>query len=283
MSSATKIDLSSKRRRFQPPITTFFTPSSDSNASSSPSHLSYNHYTAATNSPHPVLPGRIQASLLSVGMRVRKSVADGYKTHHAKPDPTTFYSAAVTKSTAKPYTQTYPSFSTRSELAPFCGMGKANDYTTSIPHPPAYTTTNIHSHHNHHHETIIDDNNDTFSLPPSSQETIDSEFYPLPTITPQRKRPHQDLTLDPYEVSILGDSDSENNYNFAPSNAYRPQTGRTILSPTLNHQRRRVFAAQRQKAGMGMSSMDLDDFEEPAFLRRREEVDMDGEVQMGGN
>jgi hypothetical protein len=33
---------------------------------------------------------------------------------------------------------------------------------------------------------------------------------------------------------------------------------------------------------MGMSSMDLDDFEEPAFLRRREEVDMDGEVQMGG-
>ncbi|KAL4880200.1 ribonucleotide reductase inhibitor-domain-containing protein [Aspergillus karnatakaensis] len=278
MSPATKVDLASKRRRFQPPITTFFTPASDANDASSPSHLSYNHYSAATNSPHPVLPGRIQASLLSVGMRVRKSVAEGYKTYHAKLEPSTFPEMA--KSSAKSSSQTYSIPSTRSELAPFCGMSKLNEYNITSQ-PPLRPTTNILHDNYKNHQTMITDDMDVFSLPPSSQESIDTEFDPLPatTTTTQRKRNHQDSIVDPYEDSI-GDSDSEAEYNFALSHSHNPQSGRIILSPTLNHQRRRAFGAQGQK--VPGNPMDLDDFEEPAFLRRREEVEMGGEIQMGG-
>lgn len=87
-------DLASKRRRFQPPITSFFsttsTPPSEDNdnvTTNRAHHLSHNHYSAATCSPTPIVPTKVQASLLSVGMRVRKSVAEGYKTRLAKPDP----------------------------------------------------------------------------------------------------------------------------------------------------------------------------------------------------
>ncbi|KAJ6160404.1 hypothetical protein N7470_003800 [Penicillium chermesinum] len=67
-----------KRRRFQPPITTYFTSAAESDASGT-----HEHYSATTFSPTPVVPAKVQASLLSVGMRVRKSVADGYKTQLA--------------------------------------------------------------------------------------------------------------------------------------------------------------------------------------------------------
>lgn len=79
----------SKRRRFQPPITTFFSTSDSCSAPSTsssgggngaPARVSHHHYSAATSSPIPVVPGQVQSSLLSVGMRVRKSIADGYKT-----------------------------------------------------------------------------------------------------------------------------------------------------------------------------------------------------------
>ncbi|KAL5335365.1 ribonucleotide reductase inhibitor-domain-containing protein [Aspergillus crustosus] len=286
--SATKssADLLSKRRRFQPPITTFFASSSDTTPSSA-SHLSYNHYSAATSSPHPVLPGRVQASLLSVGMRVRKSVAEGYKTHHTKPDVSTSYKTEVIKQSLKWPAPTYSASSTRSELAPFSGMGKSNEYTQPLPHLPTHAAASTHSHHNYHyHDIVTDDNNDAFSLPPSSQESIDSEFEPFSTSTStQRKRTHQDLSFDPYEDSNMGESDSESDIDYKfprSSNMFHPQSGRTILSPTLHHQRRRAFAAQKQKASVGISSMNIDDFEEPTFLRRREEVDVDGEVQMSG-
>ncbi|CAK96191.1 hypothetical protein AAWM_08987 [Aspergillus awamori] len=125
-------DLASKRRRFQPPITSFFsttsTPPSEDNANVTTDrshHLSHNHYSAATCSPTPIVPTKVQASLLSVGMRVRKSVAEGYKTRLAKSD------------------------SSFSELAPYSGMRS----------------------HSAPMNLITDDEGDAFSLPSSSQES----------------------------------------------------------------------------------------------------------------
>ncbi|KAL4934401.1 uncharacterized protein BDV17DRAFT_286116 [Aspergillus undulatus] len=130
----------SKRRRFQPPITTFFTPSADSHGPSTPSHLSYNHYSAITNSPTPVVPAKVQASLLSVGMRVRKSIADGYKTNHAKAEEHIL--PEDNSSTLKARTTTTYNIPTaRPELAPFSGMAKSNDYHTPQPLPLPHSTT----------------------------------------------------------------------------------------------------------------------------------------------
>ncbi|KAL2818327.1 ribonucleotide reductase inhibitor-domain-containing protein [Aspergillus granulosus] len=283
--STTKPDLSSKRRRFQPPITTFFSTSSHP-SSNGPSSVSYNHYSALTHSPTPVVPAKIQASLLSVGMRVRKSVAEGYRTHHAKAIDEKHTTTTTSSSTREEKKRTY-SVATRSELAPFSGMGRSSQYT---PYPGPSTYQQLPEH------TITTDE-DAFSLAPSSQESVDSQSYSAPPPPPIiKKRTHTDFDFDfePYEdedgINLDftgmddGWQDSPRLHPFHGAGA-APGTnlhGRTILSPTLNQQRRRFLAA-KHKPGAG-NPMDVDDFEEPAFLRRREEVEMDvvAEVQMGG-
>src|SRR5699024_9660631 len=83
----------SKRRRFQPPITSFFTPSPFSDSSQQDDFspcVSHNHYSATTSSPTPVVSAKTQSNLLAAGMRVRKAIAEGYKTKAAvetKPSP----------------------------------------------------------------------------------------------------------------------------------------------------------------------------------------------------
>lgn len=275
MASTATLDLSSKRRRFQPPITTFFTPSLDPAAPSSPSHLSHNHYAAVTHSPHPVVPAKVQASLLSVGMRVRKSIADGYKTNLAKAEEKhTAYED--NKATFNKTTTTYTTLPNRSELAPFCGMSKSDEVLQPFPHPTGHTLRN------HSRTLATDETEDALSLPPSSQESVDSELS-TPTVNIlQRKRTHGDFDIDPYEDELeqvdLGDDENMSQTWHDPLRQHPVThiTGRTILSPSVNHQRRRAFGLQNYKAVQ--SPMDLDDFEEPAFLRKREEVDMDVEV-----
>lgn len=267
MSLAKNTNLDSKRRRFQPPITTFFSPAvSDSNgtdAACNP-HLSHNHYAAATHSPTPVLPAKIQSSLLSVGMRVRKSVAEGYKTKGVKmfdaPGTTITLSAKQDPSTGKNCT------TIRAELAPFCGLSKSADYTIQAHSNPAYRLSDTRNYN----VDIVTDDGDAFSLPPSSQESVYSANN-------GQKRSYDPDDADEYasdfEYSTFGTPD--------------PVPGRTILYPSLGNQRRRFVALQNQAQ---LRTMEVDDFEEPLFLRRREEVDTDYlpgrtgsyEVEMGG-
>ncbi|OOF95451.1 hypothetical protein ASPCADRAFT_207938 [Aspergillus carbonarius ITEM 5010] len=214
------LDLASKRRRFQPPITNYFTttpstPISTNNTTTTTRshHLSYNHYSTATCSPTPIVPTRIQASLLSVGMRIRKSVAEGYKTNLAKSDP---------------------AFS---------------------------------------RNLITDDEGDAFSLPASSQDS-DAQAS-------GHKRAY-DLDDIDEDSEREGEGEGCAQHPFVQNGTI---SGRTILAPRSNQQRRR-FVALKRYATTG--SMDIDDFEEPTFLSR-EEVDMDymgvrggGEIEMGG-
>jgi hypothetical protein len=139
----------SKRRRFQTPITNFF-PSIPSESQSADGHaVSNNHYSASTFSATPVVPAKVQASLLSVGMRVRKSVADGYKTQLSLEAEKAKVAVVATQSHLA---QPYYGNTRHAELAPFSGLSKSID----DPH------------------SIVTDDGDAFSLPPSSQESIRS-------------------------------------------------------------------------------------------------------------
>ena len=249
----------SKRRRFQPPITTFFANSSESNPACD--GVSYNHYSTRTYSPTPTVPATVQSSLLSVGMRVRKSVAEGYKTNGSKIDE---------KTTFPSYNPTilHRSPGTTSELSPFCGTTKAGDSVTQPHSMPAHGI-------DYNNNQLVTDDGDAFSLPPSSQESTAS-YSTQPTA---QKRSFDTDCLDDC------DSESDSSTTLAPSfHSMTPTVGRTILSPKLGHQRRRFVAMQEQR------TMDIDDFDEPSFLRRREEVDTDYvpgrrsgyEIQMGG-
>ena len=209
----------SKRRRFQPPITTFFStsdscsfPSTSSGGNGAPARVSHHHYSAVTSSPTPVVPGQVQSSLLSVGMRVRKSIADGYKTKG------TFLEKSTTTD----------------------GSDEERG--------------------------VVTDEGDAFSLPSSSQESVASSTV---AASGGQKR----------AFDFLDDDDDDDDDYMADEGFGGSETGvRTILAPSLGQQRRRFIAMKHQNqtkiGGAGAGGMDVDDFEEASFLRKRNEVDV---------
>ncbi|MCJ1393647.1 hypothetical protein MMC18_006522 [Xylographa bjoerkii] len=102
----------SKRRRFAQPATIndYFFPSTSQHSLASGA-------ISPSGLLSPSLPADVQASLLQVGMRVRKSVPEGYK-NQVSTKPTTQASTpqlTITKSSS-------------SELTPFCGINKVGGY-----------------------------------------------------------------------------------------------------------------------------------------------------------
>ncbi|KAE8389903.1 ribonucleotide reductase inhibitor-domain-containing protein [Aspergillus alliaceus] len=248
-------NLASKRRRFQPPITSFFpaaTESDHADKASAP-HLSYTHYSTVTSSPTPAVDAKIQASLLSVGMRVRKSVAEGYKTRNPKSEdkPTLYSNVTPTVRCPTAY----------AELAPFCGMSKSGG---SAIQPTSRGFSLPHNKMDYEDQLITDDG-DAFSLPPSSQESIESIHINGQKRSYDRDEDDFDDELDdlstPWGITWQGPLEPSTRMNSVP--------GRTILTPALGQQRRQFVAVKTQ------GTINVDDFEEPAFLRRREEIDMD--------
>lgn len=169
---------------------------------------------------------------MSVGMRVRKSVADGYKTQLAMKTEKIMPPTHATDPTS---VQPYFNNNTYAELAPFSGLPKSSqEYST---------------------DHVITDDGDAFSLPPSSQESVGS------SVPFGQKRS--------FEHDIFVDDDASEDDTPGPSQDAPVE--RRILSPSLGQQRR-ILAL---RGSMSQHTMDLDDFEEASFLRRREEVDAD--------
>ncbi|TKA26669.1 hypothetical protein B0A50_04777 [Salinomyces thailandicus] len=114
-----------RKRPFQPSITSYLTRSV-----SSSSHASQLHHSPSST---PALPEDMQASLLNVGMRVRKSVPEGYKTCKPAVESSGFSSsvpvAPVTRSTSSPV---HTARAGR-ELMPFCGLHKTGGLASSAP------------------------------------------------------------------------------------------------------------------------------------------------------
>ncbi|KAL1880426.1 hypothetical protein Plec18167_003830 [Paecilomyces lecythidis] len=283
-------DANSKRRRFQAPITSYFAsagptaPQNNHNDNGASSPLSHHNYSAPTYSASPALPHKVQSSLLTVGMRVRKSVPEGYKTE--APKPSVYALAAAKESTSRGYVASRTSYA---ELAPFCGIHKIGNLAVqTFPTPAAGFGAAS--------EQVSTDEGDAFSLPSSSQDSIASS---IPAPNPHKRTYDEDFEEndDDDEMDASGiwndplASNRFNTYSTSPS-----LSRRTILSPKLGQQRRQFPGISKSSWGQEnrdpfsastTGGMDVDDFEEPAFLRRREEVDADyftngSEVEMRG-
>ncbi|KAK4631922.1 hypothetical protein CLAFUW4_02378 [Fulvia fulva] len=76
----------------------------------------------------PALPADTAASLLSVGMRVRKSVPEGYKTHKTLGSPGFRFPSTAPPTSSAPARPSYSPMQTR-ELTPFCGLHKVGGLT----------------------------------------------------------------------------------------------------------------------------------------------------------
>lgn len=147
-----------KKRQFQPSITTYFHTQHDDSDNDSSDADADNYQRGGprlrsipkptTHHPTfaPQVPDHVQSSLLSVGMRVRKSVPEGYKTPKTVPSlPTTGTSTSTYSQT--PLRKPHAAFSTpaleamkipidtlastlthQRELLPFCGLNKIGGY-----------------------------------------------------------------------------------------------------------------------------------------------------------
>lgn len=143
------------KRKFQPSITSYFALRDDWETDEDLRGLDpstrprQQHHARGPSTPlhhretlAPTLPDRVQADLLNVGMRVRKSVPEGYKTHKmsALPSITTTMTQAATSTIfeVKPAQDAVPDdFVHQRELLPFCGLHKVAGYAEQ-------PTTNIH-------------------------------------------------------------------------------------------------------------------------------------------
>ncbi|KAL1986426.1 hypothetical protein VTN96DRAFT_6346 [Rasamsonia emersonii] len=297
----------SKRRRFQPPITSFFA-SAGSNASDDNDHqvggLSYNNYSSPTHSPTPALPAKVQSSLLTVGMRIRKSVPEGYKT---EPKKLTEYTVSHTVnpsggSPAGGYTQTRSCYA---ELEPFCGMHKIGNLAVQTFPRPAEGYQDRSTH-------MSADNDDMSSLPSKSQESNASSAFSSNSHKRSYDSDLEDVDENgddglihssaSFRGSITAGGIWQDPLRLNPVTetltAAPSRSQRAILSPKLRQQRRQISSFQslgkrspeqeNKDPSSVKNDVNMDDFEEAAFLRRREEVDADYtwdggvEVEMGG-
>lgn len=269
-------------------ITSFFSASTTANTPSSNngyinqiSQSSSSTTQRPDNSPN--IPASVQANLLSVGMRVRKSVPEGYKTGS--------YSAFALwdESDAEPITVTMGegqrsranAFSSPRELLPFCGihrvggLGTQPDDQRPLPSMPnIHTTTSTTPLYRPGFGTDMDD------MPglTSSQETVgsDGSDFALPSEIPGARARKRFFVEDEDEISGQLNLWRYNNHDtsLSPRDLAQSSNGRAIAVPR-NKGRLRAKLSGGAAVATAMPSagqenlMAIDnDFEEAAFLDR---------------
>ncbi|KAI0400940.1 hypothetical protein F4802DRAFT_583069 [Xylaria palmicola] len=265
-------------------ITSFFT-SATGTPGSSPPDTSPISQTPSTQQPSstPALPASVQANLLSVGMRIRKSVPEGYKTKgynafalwdERDTSPATAAMGEGQRSRAN-------AFSSPRELLPFCGIHKvggldtqpADDHPTQAlpstragaPVMPAYQLSfGLHGA----------DMNDDVPRLTSSQESIESSasdmaLPPGVSAAGRRKR----LYVEDGEDETAGQL---NLWQYGPAPDVPNNNHRLIAVPRKPKAwAKSLIAASRVPEPEGLMVVDSD-FEEAEFLDQTTwEVDMD--------
>ncbi|KAI1506068.1 ribonucleotide reductase inhibitor-domain-containing protein [Biscogniauxia marginata] len=133
----------------------------------------------------PSLPTSVQSNLLSVGMRVRKSVPEGYKTGSYSAfslwDERNDSTGSVENSRSRANAVSSPR-----ELLPFCGIHKVDGLDTQPEHPQ-YATSNNPSNYQQPSLSIngtpLDDGMNDVPCLTSSQDSVESMDSTLSTYT----------------------------------------------------------------------------------------------------
>ncbi|KAK3704977.1 hypothetical protein LTR37_013494 [Vermiconidia calcicola] len=237
-----------RKRPFQPSISSYFN-TRDTNTNTFPS-------ICRNASPlSPPLPAETQASLLSVGMRVRKSVPEGYKTHKTLgtdgfPFPSTAPPRATTDSQ-----RNYDSTSSR-ELTPFCGLHKTGGWAAQgVPasSAPAVLARN-------------DEDEDDVPSVTMSQNTLSSTQSSFVLTASAQPRASKKRT---YEDEIEGDMDAYfGQVEAVEMDEQLPQSIRPIA--------RMKGTEKTTTNGTEVRIAGEDDFEEAAFLAPLDGMELDG-------
>jgi len=138
------------------------------------------------------LPASVQANLLSVGMRVRKSVPEGYKTGSYSTfklwdESGSSYSASGATTMGEGQRSRANAFSSPRELLPFCGIHKIGGLDAQ-PESPLFSSINTAT--TYQPTFGVDEADDEYNDMPgltSTQESIESDAASSPS-GPSRKR-----------------------------------------------------------------------------------------------
>lgn len=257
-----------QKRPFQPSITSFF---------GRIDRDEYEHSRAGALPQQPILEASVQSDLLSVGMRIRKAVPEGYKTHKT----TLLYDStpAVSHSSAT-FAQSRPARPT--ELLPFCGLHKIGGHSVQDMPPPVDA---------HEPIDIFADDRMPFSLSQeSTTSTLSTDSMPAaPMLNPRTKNKRRfledeedDEDIPPFQLHF---SDPLNpllaDLSVSPTTVAYP-ISRTAM-PDLSAISGRAMAKPktRRKGGATVAVADVVadgmEFDEADFLEPWED-----EVEMGG-
>ena len=238
----------SRKRPYQPSITSYFnTRNADPDVSS--------RLQKSTSPLSPPLPEDTQASLLNVGMRVRKSVPEGYKTHktlgtHGFPFPSSAPSASM------PSVQSSGAGVDARELTPFCGLHKTGGWAAQELLPSSAPA-------------VVERDEDRLEMPvmTMSQSSLPSTQTSSMSSRSTRSEPVRKRT---YEDEIEYDMDAIfDNVEAADLAAQQmPPSSRPIarMKPTV----------QKPRLDRLVRIAGDDDFEEAAFLAAEDGMEVDG-------
>ncbi|KAF2124706.1 hypothetical protein P153DRAFT_301489 [Dothidotthia symphoricarpi CBS 119687] len=300
------------KRQFQSSITSFFAradfdEADDLRGDQLPTTRPQQH-ARATQQQHqqrdslaPAVPGQVQTDLLSVGMRVRKSVSEGYKTQKMAVLPslhtafaTSMFSARNTGLEVKPPRDPVEdAFHHQRELLPFCGLHKIGGYAEQ-------PTTNIHLYAGtdscgQRSVNMFPFPAETFTQPFSNRSSADpgyetTSLRPNPANPSKRSWQDENETLNPnFFFSVPTKfSSSDEDEPVSPMSETPPDMLPPVRLFAQPKSRRRLVGDRSVDVDMDLGSSGLvegrmaagcaSDFEEADFLDGHE-VDMAGPPQ----
>ncbi|KAF2261822.1 hypothetical protein CC78DRAFT_583340 [Lojkania enalia] len=304
------------KRQFQPSIIGFFTreerpdfdvwdergPGPITRATAG-AHQQYNHHAWGRNNAAPALPATVQADLLSVGMRVRKSVPEGYKTHKTSSLPTIQTTLSKTPNTicsandaysVKPPRDAIPEvLQHQRELLPFCGLHKIGGYAEQpVTNVHLYAGTDVSGSRPVNPFPLPAE---AFSQPFSSQQSSSTTRSSLPSLSSSSSSPNpanpnkRSWQDDPPHLSsqflfALPTSLSEDDVPVSPLSETPNAKSLNTLRPFAQPRPRRAkeptmdLDVENTDDGEDARLAGANDFGEAEFLRPWAEP----EVQMGG-
>ncbi|KAJ8122421.1 hypothetical protein ONZ43_g1377 [Nemania bipapillata] len=275
-------------------ITSFFISAASPTTSSSPGNH-YVHQAAPSSSATerqestPNLPASVQANLLSVGMRVRKSVPEGYKTGNY--NAFALWDESDTNSAIDIMGEGQRSranaFSSPRELLPFCGIHKVGGLDTQPEdHRPIPSRSSLHAgtpttpFYPHGFGLNGADVDDDMPSLTSSQESIESNNSDtalrsgISRVRAKKRFFVEDEDETPGQLNLWG---YNHNTNLNPR-GLGSNNGRVMAVPSKGRLRAKLSGTSTAMPGAGQENLMVvdSDFEEAEFLDRGVwEVDMD--------
>ncbi|KAI0968870.1 ribonucleotide reductase inhibitor-domain-containing protein [Xylaria arbuscula] len=269
-------------------ITSFFTPGTNTATSSSFNNNYYNYISQTSSLPSipqrpesaPNLPASVQSNLLSVGMRIRKSVPEGYKTGNytsfalwdeSDIDPSTKIMGEGQRSRAN-------AFSSPRELLPFCGIHKVGGLDTQPEdHRPvssissmragASTTPFYPPGFNVSGTSVGDDDVPRLSSSQESIQSNDSDMA-LPVVTSGARTRKRFFVDDEEDEKSAQLNLWRFNYDGCSLSPVGSHNGRAMAVPCKGRLRAKFSGTAAAMPGAGQENLMIvdSDFEEAEFL-----------------